>query len=145
MTTTTPQLTDAPPQPATSRPIAPRAQRSAAPGPPTSGEVFDEAAAIIGAPAFFGPPVIFALGPWLLFVLLLIGPFALILTLLLVLAAAAGLVAVIVAVIASPYLLVRHLRAHEMVHAKPRAPVHLLRKHRASSGRLGSPQPKGIS
>ena len=84
------------------------------------------------------------LGPWLLLVLLLIGPFALIFTILLVLAVAAGLVAVFVAMIASPYLLIRHLHAHAMVHAKPRAPLHPFRKHRVSSGRLGSPQPKGV-
>ena len=107
--------------------------------------MFAQTAPIIGAPAFFGPPVIFVLGPWLLLVLLLIGPFALILTLLLVMALAGALLAVFVAVIASPYLLIRHLHAHGTVRAKSRAPVHLFPKHRVSSGRLGSPQPKGMS
>ena len=41
------------------------------------------------------------LGPWLLVVLLLIGPFALVLTVLLVLALTAGLLALFVAVIAT--------------------------------------------
>ena len=58
--------------------------------------------------------IIFVLGPWLLLVLLLAGPFALIVTLLLVQAVAAGVLAALVAVIASPYLLVRHLRGHGM-------------------------------
>ena len=59
------------------------------------------------------------------------------------LAAAAGLIAVFVAAIASPYLLMRHLHSYRTVRAKPRARQHL-RKHWVSSGRLGSPQPKGV-
>ena len=75
---------------------------------------------MIDAPAFFGPPVIFVLGPWLLLVLLLIGPFALIVTFVLGLAVAVGLLTVFLAVIASPYLLIRHLYAHATAHANPR-------------------------
>ncbi|HZE04384.1 MAG TPA: hypothetical protein VE127_04110 [Solirubrobacteraceae bacterium] len=145
MNTTAPQPTHAPPGSATARPIAPRRPGSASPGRPTWGEVFHQTAPIIGAPAFFGPPIIYVLGPWLLLVLLLIGPFALIFTLLVVTAAAAGLLAVCLAVIASPYLLIRHLHAHGTVRAKPRAPLHLFRTHRVTSGPLGSPQPKGSS
>ena len=66
---------------------------------------------LISAPAFFGPPVIFLLGPWLLLVLLLIGPFALLFTFVLVLAGAVALLMVCLAVIASPYVLIRHLYA----------------------------------
>jgi hypothetical protein len=144
MNTTTPQLTPSQPQSAT--PHLPAAgARSTSADRPTWGEVFAQTAPIIGAPAFFGPPVIVVLGPWLLLVLLLIGPFALILTLLLVMALAGALLAVFVAVIASPYLLIRHLHAHGTDRAKPRAPVHLFPKHRVGSGRLGSPQPKGMS
>ena len=145
MNTTTLQPTHAPRQSATPRPIAPRRRGSASPDRPTWGEVFDETAPLIGAPAFYGPPIIFVLGPWLLLALMLAGPFALILMVLLALAVAAGLLAVLVAVIASPYLVVRHLHTHGTIHAKPRAPLHLLRKHRGSSGRLGSPQPRGVS
>jgi hypothetical protein len=143
MNTPAPQLTHALPQSATPRPIAARRRGSASPDRTTWGETFAETAPIIDAPAFFGPPIAFVLGPWLLLVLLLIGPFALIATVLVVLAVAAGLLAVCVAVIASPYLLIRRLRAHDRVRGKPRAPVHLFRKHRVSSGRLGSPKPKG--
>ncbi|MFL5859942.1 MAG: hypothetical protein ACJ780_04065 [Solirubrobacteraceae bacterium] len=99
----------------------------------------------MGAPAFFGPPIISVLGPWLLLVLLLIGPFVLIVTLLLVTAAAACLLALCVAVITSPYLLIRQLPAHSPGRAQLRAPLHLFPTHRVSSGRLGSPQPKGMS
>jgi hypothetical protein len=120
MNTTTPQLTHARPPSATARTIAPRRRGSASPDQLTWGEVFDEGAPLIGAPAFFGPPISFVLGPWLLPVLLLIGPFALILTILLAMAVAAGLVAVLVAVIASPYLLMRHLHGHGIVHPRAR-------------------------
>ena len=145
MNTTTPHLTHAPPRSATPRPIAPRRRGSASPERPTWGELFPAAAPLVGAPAFFGPPVIFVLGPWMLLVLLLIGPFAAMVTVVLALAVAAGMLAVLVAVLASPYLLIRHLRARSVVHAKPRAPLHLLRNRRVSSGRLGSPHPKGVS
>ena len=87
-----PTTHQAPPQSATPPPIA-AAAGSASPGRPTWGAAFDRTAPLIGAPAFFGPPIIFVLGPWLLLVLLLIGPFALIFTLVLVTAAAAGLLA----------------------------------------------------
>jgi hypothetical protein len=107
--------------------------------------VFAETTPLIDAPAFFGPPIIFVLGPWLLLVFLLIGPFALILTILVVLAVVAGLLVAFVAVIASPYLLIRHLQAHGMTQAQPRAPLHLFPKHRVGSRRHGSPQPKGVS
>ena len=138
------QLTHARRESATPRPVASR-RGSASPDHPAWRELFDERAPLIGAPAFYGPPITFLLGPWLLLVLLLIGPFALILTILVVLAAAAGVLAVVAAVIASPYLLVRHLHGHGMAHAKPRAPRYLFHKHRAGSGRLGSLQPKGMS
>jgi hypothetical protein len=123
---------------------APR-QASASAERSTWGDLFHAAAPLIDAPAFYGPPVIFVLGPWLLLVLLLIGPFAAMVTVVLAMALAAGLVAVLVAVIASPYLLIRHLHAHGMVRAKPRAPLHLFRQRRVSSGGLGSPQRKGVS
>ncbi|MFL5862142.1 MAG: hypothetical protein ACJ780_15405 [Solirubrobacteraceae bacterium] len=107
--------------------------------------MFAQTEPLIGAAAFFGPPIIYVLGPWLLLVLLLTGPFVLIFTLLLVTAAAACLLAVCVAVIASAYLLIRHLHAPGPVRAKLRGPLHLFRTHRVGSGRLGSPQPKGMS
>jgi hypothetical protein len=84
-----------------------------------------ETVSLIGAPAFFGPPVIFVLGPWLLLVLLLIGPAALLITFVILAAVAAGLIAALGALIASPFLLMRHLRARHQAAtaerpAKPR-------------------------
>jgi hypothetical protein len=145
ITATTSQLTHAGPQPAAPRPVASRPRCSASPDHPTWDEAFYERASLIGAPAFYGPPVIFLLGPWLLLVLMLAGPFALILTILVALAVGAGLLAVVAAVIASPYLLIRHLCEHGKAHAKPRAPRHRFRKHRGGSGRLGRLLPKEVS
>jgi hypothetical protein len=145
MNSTAARLTHEPPPPASSPPLAARPPGSASPSRPHWGEVFAQTGPLIVAPAFFGPPIIYVLGPWLLLVLLLIGPFALIFTLLLVAAAAACLLTVCVAVIASPYLLMRHLHAHRPLRAKLRAPLQLFQKPRVSSGRLGSPQPKGMS
>lgn len=85
--------------------------------------MFYDRATLIGAPAFDGPPITFLLGPWPLLVLLLIGPFALIVTIMVVLAVGAPVLAAVAAFVASPYLLIRH---------------------RVGS-RLGSPQPKGAS
>ena len=45
---------------------------------------------MIDAPAFFGPPISFLFGPWLLLVLLLIGPAALLITFVLAVAVAAA-------------------------------------------------------
>jgi hypothetical protein len=144
MNTSTPQLTHAPPESAAPRPSAPR-RGSASPDHPTWGEAFYEGASLIGAPAFYGPPVTFLLGPWLLLVLLLIGPFALIFTILVVMAIAAVVLAVVAVVIASPYLLIRHLHGHGKAHTKPREPRRLFRRHRVGSGRLGRLQPREVS
>jgi hypothetical protein len=106
--------------------------------------VFKEAVPMIDAPAFYGPPVIFVLGPWLLLVLLLVGPFALVSTMLLALAAAVGLMVAFGAVIASPYLLIRHVHSHRTVRAKRRARRRRARADQVRPSRLGSPQPKGV-
>jgi hypothetical protein len=67
-----------------------------------------------------GPPVFLLLGPWLILVLLIIPPAALLITLALIVAAAGGVVFALGAVIASPYLIVRHLHArHEAREAEP--------------------------
>jgi hypothetical protein len=84
---------------------------SASPDPPTLAERFGETVPLISAPAFFGPPVIFLLGPWLLLVLLLVPPAALLITMVAVFLLGAGLLVALGALIASPYLLARHLRA----------------------------------
>jgi hypothetical protein len=83
-----------------------------APDRPNWLERVAETAPIVDAPAFFGPPISFVLGPWLLLLLLLIGPAALLITLVLVFVVAAAVLVAFVAVLASPYLLVRYLRGH---------------------------------
>jgi hypothetical protein len=119
--------------------------QAAPPGQPTWADLFRERTPLVSAPAFFGPPIIFILGPWLLLVLLLIGPVALIFTGLLVLAVAAVLLAALAAVIASPYLVIRHLRAHRMIREIPRELLHPFLNHHAGSRRLRSLLPKGTS
>jgi hypothetical protein len=96
-------------------------RRVDASGTPRWGEPLTETAEVIGAPPIYGPPISFLLGPWLLLVLLLIPPFALLFTVVLVLAVAAGLLVALTALLASPYLLVRRHRAHRALQAKPQA------------------------
>ena len=99
---------------------------------PTATEEFDQFGATLGAPAFYGPPVLFLFGPWLLFGLLLAPPAAVLITLALVAVVAAAALAALVAVAVSPYLLVRHVyarrsahrRAHPRKDATAHAPVH---------------------
>src|SRR3954447_8272948 len=126
------------------RPGAPRSVGVRGRGRPTPVETLHETASLIGAPPLYGPPIIFVLGPWLLLVLLLIPPAAFLITLVLVLAVAAGLLVAVGALVASPYLLVRHMLAR---HAARRRRVGS--EHRAagrapavsevSRGRLASP------
>ena len=92
---------------------------SASPDPPTIAERFGETVPLISAPAFFGPPVMFLLGPWMLLVLLLIPPAAVLITLMVIMLLGAGLLVTLGALIASPYLLVRHVRARHRVARPP--------------------------
>jgi hypothetical protein len=76
---------------------------------PTFREMLAETIPLIGAIAGYGPPVIFLAGPWLLLALMLSAPFAVLLTLVAVMLVAAT---VLVALLAAPYLLIRHLRTY---------------------------------
>jgi hypothetical protein len=87
---------------------------------PTAGTMLDETLPLIGAIPLYGPPVVCFAGPWILFALLLTGPFALLMTIVIALLAAGGL---IVAIAATPYLLVRCLRAAWAHHSAARARV----------------------
>ena len=71
----------------------------------------------------YGPPVLLLAAPWLLLSLMLVGPFALLVTFLVLLAAAVAVVGLIGAVLAAPYLLVRHLRGRWAGHASMRVPA----------------------
>ncbi len=98
-----------------------RGARPAAFTNPTFGETLDETLPLIGVVPVAGPPIVLLVGPWLLFALMLAGPFALLLTLVVLLVAARALVGLIGAVLAAPYLLVRQLRGRGAAHASTRA------------------------
>ena len=94
-----------------------------APQPQMFGQLLDAVSAITGVPAFYGPPISFVLGPWLLIVLLLIGPAALLITFVLLAIITAGVLVALVGLVASPYILVRHLRARRRRVISARGPA----------------------
>lgn len=123
MTTTeliTPPRASSPPEPGSD---ARRNARPAASANPSFGEMLAETLPLIGAIPVYGPPVVLLAGPWVLLALMLVGPFALLVTLVVVLAAAAAVVGLVGAILATPYLLVRHLHGYWARHASMRAPV----------------------
>ena len=79
-------------------------------GYPTRGEIVGEILPLVGVVAVAGPPVVLLAGPLVLFALLVAGPFVLMLTVVALLIGSTVLVALVGAILASPYLLVRHLR-----------------------------------
>ena len=83
------------------------------PSPATSHAVEDSLGEVVQTLGFVfvaGPPILFLLGPLLVLVLLLIPPAAFLLTLAAVLVAVTAAAALVGGVLASPYLLVRHVR-----------------------------------
>ena len=88
---------------------------------------FRDISPLLEAVPVAGPPAVLLVGPLVLFALLLAGPVALLATLVVVLAVAGALLAALVvalaAIVASPYLLVRHLRARHMAPATDEDPV----------------------
>jgi hypothetical protein len=91
----------------TTEPITPTAS-----GPPTLGGLVADAAPLIGTVFVAGPPVLVAWAGTVLFALMLAGPFALLVALVVAFAAAAALVTLAGAILATPYLLIRHFRLH---------------------------------
>jgi hypothetical protein len=89
----------------TTEPITPTAS-----GPPTLRDALAEIDPLIGAVYVAGPPVLLAWAGTVLFALMLAGPFALLVALVVALAAAAAVVALAGAILATPYLLIRHFR-----------------------------------
>jgi hypothetical protein len=81
-------------------------------GPPTLRDEVREVAPLIGTVFVAGPPVLVAWTGTVFFALMLAGPFALLVTLVVVFAAAAAVVTLAGTILASPYLLVRHFRLH---------------------------------
>jgi hypothetical protein len=90
---------------------------------PTAAEVLEEAVPLVDAIPVYGPPVLLIVGPWLLFALLLAGPFALLVTFVVLAAAAAAVLALVGAILAAPFVLVRHLRGHRAARRSVRAPA----------------------
>jgi hypothetical protein len=80
--------------------------------PPTLGELVADVDPVIGTVFVAGPPIIPAWTASVLFGLLLAGPFAFFAVLVVAIVAAWALVALVGAILVSPFLLVRHLRAH---------------------------------
>ena len=78
-------------------------------GPPPGDQVA-EVLELVDTVFVAGPPIIVAWAGTVLFALMLAGPFALLVTFVAVLVAAAVLVALAGAILATPYLLARHLR-----------------------------------
>ena len=92
--------------------------------PRTVGELIAETVPLADVVAGYGPPVAFLAGPWLLFVLALAGPFALVFTFVAVLVAATLLVLLAGTILASPYLVVRHVRRRRTAHVSvPSSPA----------------------
>jgi hypothetical protein len=84
--------------------------RTTASGPRTVGNLGSEVLPLIDTVFVAGPPVLVAWAGTVLFALMLAGPFALLVTLVVALGAAAALVTLAGAILATPYLLIRHLR-----------------------------------
>jgi hypothetical protein len=89
----------------TTEPIAPTAS-----GPSTLRDLLADFVPVIDTVFVAGPPVLVAWAGMILFALMLAGPFALVVALVLAFAAAACVVALAGAILATPYLLIRHLR-----------------------------------
>jgi hypothetical protein len=89
----------------TTQPITPTAS-----GPPTLGDQLAEVLPVIDTVYVAGPPVLLAWAGTVLFALMLAGPFALVVTLAVVFVAAAAVVTLAGAILATPYLLIRHFR-----------------------------------
>ena len=70
-----------------------------------------------------GPPILFLLVPWLLLAFMLAGPVACLFALVLVAIVVAAALAALAALLATPYLLVHHLRRHRSPRATIGAPA----------------------
>jgi hypothetical protein len=77
---------------------------------PNAGVLLEDTLPLIDTVFVAGPPVLVAWAGTVLLALMLAGPFALLVTFVVALAAAAALVTLAGAILATPYLLVRHLR-----------------------------------
>jgi hypothetical protein len=99
----------------TTKPISPTAS-----APPTRGDLLADVVPVIDTVFVAGPPVLVAWAGALLLALMLVGPFALLVTLVVMFVAAAALVTLAGAILAAPYLLVHHVRARRVAPATKR-------------------------
>jgi hypothetical protein len=84
----------------------------------TFREMLDDVLPVIGVVFVAGPPVIFLAAPWLLLVLMLSGPFALLVAFVVVGLVAAALLATLAAIVVAPFVIVRRLhRTYRSAHA----------------------------
>ena len=90
----------------TTEPFTPTAS-----GPRTRGDLLADVLPVFDTVYVAGPPILVAWAGTVLFALMLAGPFALLVTFVLALAVAAALVTLAGAILATPYLLIRHFRA----------------------------------
>jgi hypothetical protein len=88
----------------TTEPITPTAS-----GPRTRGDLLADVLPVFDTVYVAGPPILVAWAGTVLFALMLAGPFALLVTFVVALVAAAALVTLAGAIVASPYLLIRHV------------------------------------
>jgi hypothetical protein len=90
------------------------------------GETLAEVLPLIEFIPGYGPPLVLAIGPWVFLVLMLAGPFAFLVALVVVMVVAAAavvaLTAAIFAILAAPFRLVRHLRRERAPHTPISAP-----------------------
>jgi hypothetical protein len=89
----------------TTDPITPTAS-----GHPNLGDQIADVLPVVDTVYVAGPPVLLAWAGTVLFALMLAGPFALVVTLAVVLVGAAAVVTLAGAILAAPYLLIRHFR-----------------------------------
>jgi hypothetical protein len=85
--------------------------------PPSRGDKLADIVPVIDTVYVAGPPVLLAWAGTVLLALMLAGPFALLATFVVVLFAAAALVTLAGAILAAPYLLIRHLRGRRVAPA----------------------------
>lgn len=92
------------------RSAPPRHPDRASPEHARFGDMVAEIEPLLGVVPVAGPPAAVLFGPWLLLGLMLAAPFTVLVTLALAMVAGTALVALVVAILASPFVLVRHLR-----------------------------------
>jgi hypothetical protein len=102
---------------------------------PTFGELLENLLPLAFVPCCYGPPAILLLGPWLVLVLLLAPPTAFLITLVVVVALVVLVtVGLLGALVVSPYLVVRQLRAR---HATRRRRHTVVLRARRAAGVVG--------